>query len=106
MPDMIPNIDLTPIIKALVMLIAGLITYKLLPWIKARATTEQLEAMETATTILVFAAEQMYGAGKGAEKLDYVVKELEKRGFTADRAAIEATVKANIEELHKPKPTV
>jgi hypothetical protein len=52
------NIDLTPIIEALVMLIAGLITYKLLPWIKARATTEQLEAIETATTILVFAAEQ------------------------------------------------
>lgn len=99
------NIDLTPIIEALLMLIAGLITYKLLPWIKARATTEQLAAMDTATTILVFAAEQIYGAGKGAEKLDYVIKELEKRGFTADRAAVEAAVKANIEALHTPKPT-
>lgn len=100
------NIDLTPIIEALVMLAAGLITYKLLPWIKARATTEQLVVVESVTRILVFAAEQMYGAGKGDEKLDYVIKELEKRGFTADRAAIEAVVKANIEELHKPKPSV
>lgn len=100
------NIDLTPIIEALVMLAAGLITYKLLPWIKARATTEQLVVVESVTRILVFAAEQIYGAGKGDEKLDYVIKELEKRGFTADRAAIEAVVKANIEELHKPKPSV
>ena len=100
------NIDLTPIIEALVMLAAGLITYKLLPWIKARATTEQLVVVESVTRILVFAAEQMYGASKGDEKLDYVIKELEKRGFTADRAAIEAVVKANIEELHKPKPSV
>ena len=100
------NIDLTPIIEALVMLAAGLITYKLLPWIKARATTEQLVVVESVTRILVFAAEQMYGAGKGDEKLDYVIKELEKRGFTADRAAIEAVVKANIEELPKPKPSV
>ena len=100
------NIDLTPIIAALVMLAAGLITYKLLPWIKARATTEQLVVVESVTRILVFAAEQMYGAGKGDEKLDYVIKELEKRGFTAARAALEAVVKANIEELHKPKPSV
>lgn len=98
------NIDLTPIIQAVIALIVAIITYKVIPWIKARATTDQLTALETATTILVFAAEQMYGAGKGAEKLEYVVKGLEERGFTADVAAIEAVVRANIEELHKPKP--
>ena len=36
--------------------------------------------------------DRLYGAGKGAEKLDYVIAELEKRGFTADRAEIEAAV--------------
>ena len=48
----------------------------------------------------MYAAEQLYGAGKGAEKLDYVISELEKRGFTADRAAIEAAV---AEQLGKEK---
>ena len=86
------NIDLTPIFQAIIALLAALVTYKLIPWIKAR-TTESQQALLTATVkTLVYAAEQLYGAGKGAEKLDYVIKELEARGFTADRAAIEAAV--------------
>lgn len=52
---------------------------------------------------LIFAAEQLYGAGKVSAKLDYVVDELEKRGFTADRVAIEATVKENPAALHATK---
>ena len=48
--------------------------------------------MSATLRTLVYAAEQLYGAGKGAEKLDYVIAELEKRGFTADRAEIEAAV--------------
>jgi hypothetical protein len=34
------------------------------------------------------------------------VAQLEERGFTADRAAIEAVVKDYTEELHKMKPGV
>ena len=79
-------IDLTPIFEAILALLATLVTYKLIPWIKARTT-----------------AEQLYGAGKGAEKLDYVIKELEARGFTADRAAIEAAVKEQLGQLGKEK---
>ena len=41
---------------------------------------------------LDFARRNSLEAGKGAEKLDYVIAELEKRGFTADRAEIEAAV--------------
>ena len=41
---------------------------------------------------LVYAAEQMYGAGRGAEKLDYVIKQMEARGYTADRDEIEAAL--------------
>lgn len=43
--------------------------------------------------ILVYAAEQIYGAGKGSTKLQYVEEELDKRGLTVDAAAIEATVR-------------
>lgn len=100
------NIDLTPIIQAIFALLAALVTYKLIPWIKAKTTAEQRQLLMAMTSTLVFAAEQLYGAGNGEDKLDYVVAQLEERGFTADRAAIEAIVKDYAEELHKQKPGV
>lgn len=93
------NIDLTPIIQAVIALIAALITSKLIPWIKAKTTNEQQAMLHAAARTLVFAAEQIYGAGKGKEKLDYVIRELEKQGFTADRNIVEAAVRENFETL-------
>jgi len=90
------NIDLTPIFQAIIALLAAVVTYKLIPWIKSKTTEQQQLLLRSVVRTLVFAAEQMYGAGKGAEKLDYVVTELTKRGFTADRAAIEAAVREEI----------
>ena len=49
--------------------------------------------MLSTTRILVFAAEQIFGAGKGAVKLDYVEDELRTRGLKVDAAAIEAAVR-------------
>ena len=93
-------IDLTPIFEAILALLAALVTYKLIPWIKARTTAEQQSLLAATVKTLVYAAEQLYGAGKGAEKLDYVIAELEKRGFTADRAAIEAAVKEQLDSVY------
>lgn len=85
-------IDLTPIIQAIIALLAAIVTYKVVPWIKAKTTNEQQALLEATIRTLVFAAEQMYGAGHGSEKLEFVVDHLKKRGFTVDRAEIEATV--------------
>ena len=87
------SIDLTPIIQAVIALLAALVTYKLVPWIKARTSAEQQAMLGAMVRTLVYAAEQIYGAGRGAEKLDYVIGELRARGFDADRAAIEAAVR-------------
>ena len=43
--------------------------------------------------VLVYAAEQIYGAGKGSVKLEYVCDELEARGLKVDLSAIEAAVR-------------
>lgn len=96
-------IDLTPILQAVLALLAALVTYKLIPWIKAKTTQEQQNLLLSITSVLVFAAEQLYGAGRGEEKLDYVVRELEARGFTADRAAIEAVVRDYADKLTSKK---
>lgn len=92
------TIDLTPILQTLIGLLAALATAKVIPWIKARTTTQQQILLQATVGILVNAAEQIYGAGKGPEKLAYVKAELEKRGLTVDVAAIEAAVR----ELTKP----
>ena len=67
-------IDLTPVFQAIISLAVALVTYKLIPWIKARTDEKQQNLLQATVKILVFAAEQMYGAGKGEEKLDYVIK--------------------------------
>ena len=91
------NIDLTPIFNAIITLLAALVTYKLIPWIKAKTTNEQQQRLTAVVRTLVFAAEQLYGAGKGEQKLDYVSEQLAKRGFIIDRAEIEAAVKQMID---------
>lgn len=85
-------IDLTPIFQALICLIASIITYKLVPMIKAHTTEKQRKLIEAAVETAVFAAEQMYGAGEGQKKLEYAVNWLKERGYTVSRAEIEACV--------------
>lgn len=85
-------IDLTPFIMALLSVVAAIAMSKVLPWIASKTTANQQQIIKSVVRTLVFAAEQVYGSGKGAEKLDYVIAELQKRGFTADRAEIEAAV--------------
>ena len=85
-------IDLTPIINAIIALLAAIITVKVIPWIKAKTTNEQQTMLRAAVKTLVFAAEQIYGAGHGADKLSFVSSELKKQGFTFDPIEIEAAV--------------
>lgn len=89
------SINLTPIIEALILLVAAIVTSKVIPWINARTTNEQQTYLRATIKTLVFAAEQLYGSGTGKEKLDYVEKSLKERGFSVDRAAIEAAVREN-----------
>ena len=86
-------IDMTPLFEAVIALLAGLITMKLLPWLQAKMTVQQQEMMKAMTRTLVYAAEQIYGAGNGAKKLEYVQTQLEERGFHVDFAQIEAAVR-------------
>lgn len=106
------SIDLTPIFQALIGLIAALITLKLIPWIKARTTAEQQALLLATTKTLVFAAEQIYKAADGKEKMMYVKGKLLEKGYAVDIDAIEAMVKEmNLEkpyeiEYHPPEEEI
>lgn len=96
-------IDLTDIIQAAIALIVALITYKVIPWIKAKTTESQQAILMATVRTLVYAAEQLYGAGKGKEKFAYVRQKLQEKGFDIDVDAIEAAVKEITIEIAKEK---
>lgn len=95
-------IDLTTIINTIIALLAALITAFVVPWIKANATIKQQDMLHSVYRTLVYAAEQIYGSGKGPEKLEYVKKQLEAKGYTVDIDMIEATVRANFGKWDAP----
>ena len=88
-----PAIDLTPIFQSILGILAALITHKLIPWIQARTSAQQQEMLRAAVLVAVYAAEQLYGAGQGKEKLLYVKGQLAKKGYHADVDEIEAAVR-------------
>ena len=88
----LPGIDLTPLFQALIGFLTALVTYKLIPWIKARTTAQQQDLLRAAVSVAVYAAEQLYGAGQGKEKLLYVKGQLAKKGYHVDIDEIEAAV--------------
>lgn len=94
------TIDLTFILKAVITLIFTLVASKLIPWIQSNTTEKQRKNLKAAYRTVVFAAEQLYGAGNGAQKLDYAIAQLEEMGFTANRAEIEAAVWEHINRLN------
>ena len=87
-----PGIDLTPIFQALIALLASIITIRVIPWIKTRTTAQQQEMLRATVSVAVYAAEQLYGTGKGHEKLMYVKGQLARKGFHVDIDEIEAAV--------------
>lgn len=99
-----PNINITPIIQAIIGLLAALVTYRLIPWIKAKTTNEQQAYIRALVKAGVYAAEQIYSTdGMGATKLEYVKRFLADHGLDVNIAEIEAAV---AEYLNYPAPTI
>lgn len=86
-------IDLTPIFQAVIALLAALVTYKVIPWIKAKTTNEQQAYIRALVKAGVYAAEQIYKTeGMGQKKMEYVKKWLQLHGCDIDVTEIEAAV--------------
>lgn len=94
------TIDLTPIFQAVVMLLAALITHRLIPWLKARTTKQQQDNIQAAAKIAVFAAEQIFGAGQGEDKLDYALGVLERSGYHVDKTIAREAIEKAVAEMN------
>lgn len=87
------NIDLTTIINAVIGLLAALVTYRLIPWIKAKTTNEQQAYIRALVKAGVYAAEQIYNTdGMGKQKMEFVKSWMQQHGFDINITEIEAAV--------------
>lgn len=64
-------LDLTKLAQAVISLAAGIVSLYLVPWLRSKLTNEQLSKAKSWVQIAVFAAEKLYGAGNGDQKLVY-----------------------------------
>lgn len=97
-------IDVTPIINAIIALIAAVITVFIIPWIKSKVEAEKLSKIMSWVKIAVDAAEQIYReSGMGEMKKQYVLDFLEDKGFTADPNSIDAMIEAAVLSLNLSK---
>ena len=97
-------IDLTNLIEALLGVLALLAMRYLIPWLKAKLGNENEAKLVTIFEIAVMAAEKIYGAKRGDEKLAYVERYLEKRGIRLDTMRIKAYVNAAIKKMEMQEP--
>lgn len=93
------KIDLTPIFQAIITLLAALVTYKLIPWIKSKTTDQQQKNLSAAARIAVYAAEQIFNHGDNGIKYDYVKEQLARAGFALDPEELKRTIESAVHEL-------
>ena len=93
--------NITPIFKAVVGLLATIITFVIVPYIKSKTTAEQQKKINEWIKIAVAAAEQIYkGVGRGEEKKAYVLAYLAEHGIELDEATIDAMIEAAVYALN------
>ena len=93
--------DLTPIVNAVIALIAAIITTFLIPWIKSKIDAAKLAQIVEWVGIAVRAAEQIYNeSGMGEKKKQYVLDFLADKGFTLDLNSINAMIEAAVKNLN------
>ena len=93
--------DLTPIVNAVIALIASIITTFLIPWIKSKIDAAKLAQIVEWVGIAVRAAEQIYNeSGMGEKKKQYVLDFLVDKGFTLDQNSINAMIEAAVKNLN------
>lgn len=92
-------IDITQIVVALIGLLSTVITVFLIPVLRNKLTDKQNEIFDSVVRVGVYAAEQIFGAGRGNEKKEYVVNLLNERGYDVNSEIVDAAIEAAVKEL-------
>ena len=92
--------DITELLKAVVELMAVLITLFVIPWLKRKVGNEKMADFLRWVEIGVLAAEQMYQSFECEEKKNYVVGLLKEKGFKFTDAEVTAAIEGAVKTVH------
>lgn len=93
------NIDL--IIKIIIPILGAIVTYFVIPWLKANTSQKQRDEVYFWVTVAVGAAEQIYKEkGQGKEKKEYVVEFLNSLGINLTLEELNVLIESSVKELN------
>lgn len=95
--------NITQILLGIIILIGGAVSLFVMPYIKAHMTADQIAILTGIAQTVVYAAEKIFGAKMGADKLAYAMNLakslLGKKGLTFDEDVIRAAIEAQVQSL-------
>ena len=102
--------NITQILLGLILILGCVMTVIVWPYIKSHVSAQQLSMLAGIAQTVVFAAEKIFGAKMGEDKLAYALnlakKLLEKKGLTFDEDTIRAAIEAQVKQLDIEQQTV
>ena len=101
--------NITQIILGLIFILGGVIGLFVIPYIKTHMTAEQITILTGIAQTVVYAAEKIFGAKMGTDKLAYALKVakdlLAKKGLSFDEDVVRAAIEAQVQQLTIEKAT-
>lgn len=102
--------NITQILLGIIILIGGAVSLFVVPYLKSHMTAEQIGILTGIAQTVVYAAEKIFGAKMGADKLSYAMKLaqslLKKKNLTFDEDVVRAAIEAQVQQLGLDKAAV
>ena len=102
--------NITQILLGIILILGGVFTLIVWPYIKSHVSAEQLSMLAGIAQTVVFAAEKIFGAKMGPDKLAYALnlakKLLEKKGLDFDEEVVRAAIEAQVQQLELDQKAV
>lgn len=102
--------NITQILLGIIILIGGAISLFVVPYLRAHMTAEQIAILTGIAQTVVYAAEKIFGAKMGEDKLAYAMslakKLLEKKNLSFDEDVVRAAIEAQVQQLGFDKAAV
>lgn len=101
--------NITQILLGIIIIIGGVISMFVIPYLQTHLTSEQIAILTGIAQTVVYAAEKIFGAKMGKDKLEYAMNLaktlLGKKGLTFDDDVIRAAIEAQVQQLSLEKTT-
>ena len=102
--------NITQVILGLIFILGGIVSIFVVPYLKTHMTSEQIAILTGIAQTVVYAAEKIFGAKMGKDKLAYALdlaqKELNKKGIKFDEDVVRAAIEAQVQQLGFDKAAV